>query len=211
MKKSQIYTLLDVPHFHEGLFCVKKWNYILNFYTGSGDDYVSCQYQIRYDKDMRVESTHWRTQQCADLVNMPAKVAAVAPQVVEKVVYVDRPTPAAPATRPVNRGYVVTFDTGSAVLDGGDIEILETAVAAAKQAGSSSLSVVGHTDTVGSESYNRALREKRSKAVASALKIIAANGGTEVSVSTSTSPDLAVPTGDETPEEANRRVTVYVN
>ena len=37
MTKSQVYTLLDVPHFSEGLFGERTWDYILNFYTGAGD------------------------------------------------------------------------------------------------------------------------------------------------------------------------------
>ena len=30
LKKSEVYTLLDVPHFSEGLFGVHRWNYIVN-------------------------------------------------------------------------------------------------------------------------------------------------------------------------------------
>jgi OOP family OmpA-OmpF porin len=208
MTKNQIYTLLDVPHFSEGLFGVKKWNYILNFYTGTGSEFVSCQYHIRYDRDYRVEATYWQSQQCADLVTKLA--AAPSPQTIEKIVYVDRPIPA-PAAVASQRNFIVTFDLGKANLDVSDIEILEAAVATARSIGSTQISVTGHTDTVGPEFANQRLREQRSENVAFALKKIASQGGVVLNVSKSTSVQLAVTTADETPEESNRRVTITIN
>jgi len=68
MTKQQIYPLLDVPHFHEGLFGVRRWNYILNFYTGNGDEFRGCQYQIQFDRNARVERTYFKEQECAGLL-----------------------------------------------------------------------------------------------------------------------------------------------
>lgn len=69
MAKRQIYPLLGPPHFREGLFGVRRWNYVLNFYTGSGTEQVSCQYQIRFDTQARVSGAWFRDQHCADLFN----------------------------------------------------------------------------------------------------------------------------------------------
>ncbi|MDE8650208.1 outer membrane protein assembly factor BamE [Novosphingobium album (ex Liu et al. 2023)] len=87
LTKQQVYTLLDVPHFHEGLFGVRRWNYILNFYTGSGNDHRSCQYQIRFDAKARVEAAYFHDQSCADLLastfRAPAKAVTAASAVEE--------------------------------------------------------------------------------------------------------------------------------
>ena len=69
MTKRQVYALLPPPHFGEGLFGVRQWNYVLNFYTGTGGEYVTCQYQIRYDSHVRVSGTWFRDQVCADWLN----------------------------------------------------------------------------------------------------------------------------------------------
>ena len=67
MTKRQIYPLLGPPHFSEGLFGVRRWNYVLHFYTGSGTEQVSCQYQIGFDAKARVSGAWFRDQACADL------------------------------------------------------------------------------------------------------------------------------------------------
>jgi OmpA-OmpF porin, OOP family len=207
MTKQQIYTLLDVPHFTEGLFGVRKWNYILNFYTGNADEFVSCQYQIQYDSDVRVASTYWQTQECADLV---ARLAApAAPQVVEKIVYVDRPVEK--TSTPVQNNFVVTFDLASSELDETDIATINMAVAAARSSGARSISVVGHTDTVADEKTNVPLRKRRADRVAKIIESLVRNEGMPVIVNESTSEALAIATGDEVPEEANRRVTITLN
>lgn len=66
VSKDQIYTLLGRPHFQEGLFGVRDWNYIFHFRTGpAADDYVTCQYQVNFDDAMLAESLHWRDSSCA--------------------------------------------------------------------------------------------------------------------------------------------------
>ncbi len=69
MTKREIYPLLGAPHFSEGLFGVRRWNYVLNFNSGNGTEQVSCQYQIRFDAKARVAGAWFRDQQCADLFN----------------------------------------------------------------------------------------------------------------------------------------------
>ena len=88
MTKKQIYTLLDLPHFTEGMFGVKRWNYILNFYTGQNSEYKSCQYQIQFDQKYRVSGTYWRDAECASLVE---RLLANADPVVKKAVTVSEP------------------------------------------------------------------------------------------------------------------------
>lgn len=68
LTKDQVYALIGVPHFHEGLFGVRRWDYILNFYTGEGDRFMACQYQIRFDRNARVERTWFREPACVNVL-----------------------------------------------------------------------------------------------------------------------------------------------
>ncbi|WP_316014790.1 OmpA family protein [Roseobacter sp. HKCCA0434] len=76
--------------------------------------------------------------------------------------------------------------------------------------GATSVSVVGHTDTVGSVAYNQGLSEARAATVVGAMvgngvnpAVITASGRSEL--------DLAVPTADGVREQANRRVEISVD
>jgi len=82
LTKDQVYALIGVPHFHEGLFGVRRWNYILKFYTGEGDKYVACQYQIRFDRSARVERTWFREPACVNVLEQ--NLVAVTPKALVK-------------------------------------------------------------------------------------------------------------------------------
>ena len=86
MSKNQVRLELGNPHFNEGIFNNKVWNYALNFYThaatGQGDNgaYRTCQFQVKFNDDDRVASTHWKDADCAALVSPPVtKPIAVEP------------------------------------------------------------------------------------------------------------------------------------
>ena len=71
------------------------------------------------------------------------------------------------------------------------------------------ISVVGHTDTLGSKNYNYGLSLKRAEAVAALL----IRDGTDPSIIEITShgkDNLLIPTGDQVSEPRNRRVEVTV-
>lgn len=74
MSKAQVYNLLGAPHFHEGVFNVRDWNYIFNFRTGKNNEYVTCQYMVSYDSDYHVTSTLWKDSDCQKYVD-PANPA----------------------------------------------------------------------------------------------------------------------------------------
>lgn len=84
MTKLQVRTLLGVPHFGEGLFGVRRWNYLFNFYTGNGNDFVTCQFQVRFDNDVRVSGSWIRYEECGawlnHLLGTPPQPAAAAEQ-----------------------------------------------------------------------------------------------------------------------------------
>ena len=66
--KDEVRLLLSNPHFTEGYFGVREWDYIFNFYTGTGSEYITCQYKVLFDKDMVTSSTHWKNPECAQFV-----------------------------------------------------------------------------------------------------------------------------------------------
>lgn len=71
------------------------------------------------------------------------------------------------------------------------------------------ISVVGHTDTVGSETMNQALGLKRANAIAQKIRAEGLDN-VEVSVESQGEHILLVPTKDEVPEALNRRVEITV-
>jgi OOP family OmpA-OmpF porin len=78
----------------------------------------------------------------------------------------DRPVPAEPR-RP--KQFIVFFGFNKANLSAEAQRVVSEAAAAAKQYGSAEILVVGHTDTVGSPSYNMRLSMRRAGAVKAEL------------------------------------------
>lgn len=167
MTKTQLYALLGVPHFDEGVFGVTKWNYIFNFRKTAGDsDYSQCQYQVTFDKKHRAEAVHWKPESCRFMVEKEPTPAAM-------------PTVHGPAIAPPVSGVATTmpdepirlsadalFAFNSAELTNDGRESLgqfmqEVLVASQLQ----DILVVGYTDRIGSDRANLALSKKRAQAV----------------------------------------------
>lgn len=200
MKKSEIYTLLDVPHFHEW-FGPKRWNYILNFYTGQGDEYRQCQYQIRFNKERRVEETYWRDSECASLFEK----ALTEPKAVERVV-----TEYVPAAERAIRSYSFNFDFNKSVVRADGRDVIDQIVAEVPHGKYRRIVVTGFTDTMGSQGYNDGLAAQRAAVTVSELSTALAAAGSPLAheVYSRGGRDLAVETGDEVREERNRRVLI---
>ncbi|WP_439257787.1 OmpA family protein [Lonepinella sp. BR2271] len=62
MNKEQLYGLLGTPHFAEGLFGVREWDYAFN-YRENGEHKI-CQYKILFDKNMNAQSFFWYPNGC---------------------------------------------------------------------------------------------------------------------------------------------------
>ena len=62
--KDQLYDLVGRPHFREGLFDVREWDYVFNFRVPGG--VKTCQYKVIYDTALRAQSFHWLPADCAD-------------------------------------------------------------------------------------------------------------------------------------------------
>lgn len=66
MHKSQVYPLLGVPHFYEGIGA-HRWTYMLDFYTGKGSEYTTCELMLHYTNGL-ISDIAWRDGQCAGMV-----------------------------------------------------------------------------------------------------------------------------------------------
>ena len=166
LSKDQVRLLLGNPHFKEGLFGVREWNYIFNFHTGNGDEFITCQYQVRYGKEdsgrLASESMHWDGPACMELANRadeapPATVAAA---------------PSEEQLRRFNLSADALFRFGrygeDDILPRGREEIQAVASQISK-AEDAKVKVIGHTDPIGSESANQLLSERRAETVKNVL------------------------------------------
>lgn len=62
MNKDQLYNLIGRPHFSEGLYGVREWDYAFN-YRENGVHKI-CQYKILFDKNMNAQSFFWYPNGC---------------------------------------------------------------------------------------------------------------------------------------------------
>lgn len=62
MNKDQLHNLIGRPHFAEGLYGVREWDYAFN-YRENGVHKI-CQYKILFDKNMNAQSFFWYPNGC---------------------------------------------------------------------------------------------------------------------------------------------------
>ncbi|AGH38292.1 Lipoprotein Plp4 [Bibersteinia trehalosi USDA-ARS-USMARC-189] len=62
MNKDQLYYLIGRPHFEEGLYAVREWDYAFN-YRENGVHKI-CQFKILFDKNMNAQSFFWYPNGC---------------------------------------------------------------------------------------------------------------------------------------------------
>lgn len=158
MTKNQLYQLIGTPHFSEGVFGVKEWDYILKFRMASGNDLV-CQYKVVFDKDLIAQSFFFQPENCLD--RLKAAPAAVVKQEV----------PATPVTFNAN----MLFGFNSAVLSAAGVNELTGFANKIKQTNlnEKSILIIGHTDRLGGAAYNQRLSLQRAESV---RDLLVANG-----------------------------------
>lgn len=122
----------------------------------------------------------------------PVKAAAAAPA----------PAPAMAAPTQV---YHIYFPFNSSALTKEAKSAIDGVVSAFKSQKPAAVSVAGHTDTMGSNTYNMKLGEKRANVVAKALKAKGVPTSKEVSFGET---NLPKPTADNVKEQENRQVIV---
>ncbi len=115
--------------------------------------------------------------------------------------------PRAQAPPPAIREFIVFFDFDSSDLSPEASRIVAAAVTAAQNTGRARITVVGHTDTVGSMLYNQALSERRAIAVKAEM-IRLGMEGEDITTSGRGFSDPLVRTGHGVREPQNRRAVI---
>jgi outer membrane protein OmpA-like peptidoglycan-associated protein len=115
------------------------------------------------------------------------------------------PPPPAPVAHP----YEVYFEFDRSTLTPDARQIVQQAAQNALQGNATQIVATGHTDTVGTDSYNLALSKRRATAVRAEL-IHDGVSGNLISTSGIGENDLAVQTGQNVNEPRNRRVEIMV-
>jgi iron complex outermembrane receptor protein len=117
------------------------------------------------------------------------------------------PPPAQAPAAPVARSYMVFFDFNKSDLTPEAVTVVDQAAKNAGPAKATTLTVTGHTDTVGSDAYNMRLSKRRADSVAAELE---KDGipSSEIAIVAKGKHDLLVPTKDGVREPQNRRVTI---
>ena len=116
------------------------------------------------------------------------------------------PPPPPPAPAPV-KTFIVFFDFNKSNLTPEAVSVVGEAVKTAQQSQAVRILVTGHTDTVGSDSYNQALSERRAAAVKGQM-VADGLGADEITTTGKSFHDPLVATGPNVREPQNRRAVI---
>ncbi|WP_254063370.1 OmpA family protein [Rhodanobacter sp. L36] len=154
MTKAQLHRLLGTPHFNEGVFGVRTWNYLFDFRNaGSNGDTLRCQYQVAFDKHGLSTGMYWMPASCSRVL-LPAPQAEVVP------------TTAPMPSEPVRLSSDMLFDFDKSELTSSGKQKLSQVLAQVRNASDiQDVVVVGYTDRLGSARYNLELSRRRASSV----------------------------------------------
>ena len=161
LNKPQVSDLIGYPHFSEGLWGVREWNYVFNFRKTNSDEVMVCQYKVLFDQDQLARSFYWKPESCADVLTEPATSA---------------PAVATSTPRVFSGDALFAFD--SAELSPGGHQALDALAEELKGQGDASrkIRIAGYTDRLGSHAYNQDLSDRRAHAVKDYLVARGATG-----------------------------------
>lgn len=151
MTKHQLYDLLGAPHFSEGVFVVRRWNYIFAFRETDGG-VIKCQFQVQFDKNHLARAFYWKPDACKNLLAPPAPPPS--------------PAPAATPMMALTLSSDALFGFDSATLTPEGSANLDQLLSRVQEASHiQDIMITGYTDRIGSEHYNLALSQRRAQAV----------------------------------------------
>jgi OmpA-OmpF porin, OOP family len=215
LTKTEVYQHFGKPHFAEGFFGVKEWNYLMKFNTPQGIQV--CQYQIHFS-DAKFASSYWDKPECMVWASI-APVTQI--KEVEKIVHIQTPAPL-PSLAPSSKKITLNADalfafgksTRSDITSTGLLQIQGLAAEILK-AQSATVYVVGHTDRIGSDSDNLLLSQARAHTVRQVLVEGGVPSNTIRAMGAASTQPIKSCLGQVSPEtiaclQPNRRVEVEV-
>lgn len=152
LNKQQVSDLIGYPHFSEGVWGVREWNYVFNFRKTDSDEVTVCQYKVLFDDDHMAQSFYWKPESCEALLGQPspAITTSPAPSVEKRVLSADA---------------MFAFDKGSVadILSSGRSEL--DYLADRLRGSDARIHIAGYTDRLGTATHNRSLSQHRADAV----------------------------------------------
>ncbi|HEY9132897.1 MAG TPA: OmpA family protein [Dyella sp.] len=158
LNKQQLADLIGYPHFSEGVWGVREWNYVFNFRRPHTDEVTVCQYKVLFDEGKLARSFYWKPESCAALLEEPKSVP------VQQVVRQE-------AQRRFTLSADALFAFGKADVSPEGRRALANLAAQLREHADQvhSVHVAGYTDRLGSSASNRQLSERRAGAVRDVL------------------------------------------
>jgi OmpA-OmpF porin, OOP family len=157
MNKQQIAMLIGYPHFDEGIWGVREWNYVFNFRESGSERITVCQFKILFDEAKTARSFYWNPQSCSRYMAVPVSSLASSSAAHAPEQQVNLLTDA-----------LFAFDRGSMedVTPAGRVALNELAHDIVAQKGKiEGIHIRGYSDRLGGDAYDYALSKRRADAV----------------------------------------------
>jgi outer membrane protein OmpA-like peptidoglycan-associated protein len=165
---------------------------------------VAKEEEAKMEAQMSRHVFAWRHLAAAVVISLLAGCAQTSSQPVAS-----NPPPVAPGANAV--WYTVSFDTGSYAINADGRKVISEVVAAMKANPAAVATVIGRTDTVGSNDYNMRLSHRRADAVRDALVYDGSVTMDRVEARWTGEARQGVPTGDNVAATQNRVVDIAIH
>ena len=156
LTKDDLYYLIGRPHYGE-MWRPREWNYLFHFHTpGQGTNGVTtCQFKVLFDKNMFSNETYWRAVEPETAICPPQQPAHAEPMQQQHHRYT------------LSADVLFAFDRSSEqdLQLRGREELNELAAQLRSFEQLNSITVIGHTDYLGSDAYNQNLSQQRAETV----------------------------------------------